>query len=178
MRPAHVSCLVQQFPCSLLAVHCWNQPASVHGLSKVCCECGLLLQACIENGTHYCDITAEAQYIQRNLEEFAEPAKEAGVRIVHSCGLDSVPSEVMTLMAAHHMQKRHGAALGEVTYTVDGSARLDTSSPLCARMPVALLLTVQNRSAFGHLRYLSTRSCSDGGLQRRHNRVFCAIHAR
>ena len=145
---AQVSCILQQSPCSLLAAQCWNQPASVHGPSKASCECWLLLQACIENGTHYCDITAEAQYIQRNLDKFAEPAKKAGVRIVHSCGLDSVPSEVMTLMAAHHMQKRHGAALGEVTYTVDGSARLDTPSPLCPCMQMTLLLTVQNTCTF------------------------------
>jgi short subunit dehydrogenase-like uncharacterized protein len=79
------------------------------------------IQACIENKAHYCDITAEAQYIQRTMSEFDEAAKANGVRIVHSCGLDSVPSEVMSLMAAHHMATEHDSALGQVTYVCEDS---------------------------------------------------------
>lgn len=80
------------------------------------------MQACVENKAHYCDITGEVQFILNTREEFDAAAKENGVRIVHSCGFDSVPSEVMTLQAAHHMATKHNMQLGEVTgYLVDSS---------------------------------------------------------
>lgn len=88
------------------------------------------IQACVEHQAHYCDIAAEAQYIQRSMFEFHEAAKERGVRIVHSCGLDSVPSEVMTLMAAHRMATEHGSALGEVTYVCEDSTHPPPASPV------------------------------------------------
>lgn len=52
------------------------------------------------------------------MDEFDAAAKANGVRIVHSCGFDSVPSDVVTLMAAHHMATTHGMKLGEVASTV------------------------------------------------------------
>lgn len=69
----------------------------------------------MENKAHYCDITGEVQFILNTRDEFDDAAKAAGVRIVHSCGFDSVPSEVITLQAAHYMMTNYGKKLGEVT---------------------------------------------------------------
>jgi len=49
------------------------------------------------------------------MEEFHEEAKAKGVRIVNSCGFDSVPGDALSLMAAHHMKKQHNKKLAETT---------------------------------------------------------------
>lgn len=79
------------------------------------------LQACVENGTHYCDLTGEALFIRRMMEEFHEEARAKGVRIVNSCGFDSVPGDALSLMAAHHMKQQHNKKLAETTVFVDES---------------------------------------------------------
>lgn len=82
----------------------------------------MVLQACVENEAHYCDITGEIQYIRKTMDEFDAAAKAKGVRIVHACGFDSVPTEVMTLQAAHYMYLHHKMQLGEVTGFLVGSS--------------------------------------------------------
>lgn len=79
-------------------------------------------QACVEQGTHYVDITAESHFVRNMIDEFHVAARAARVRIVHNCGFDSVPSDVVTLLAAHHMRAAHGKALGDVTAFVGGGA--------------------------------------------------------
>lgn len=91
------------------------------------------LQACVESGTHYCDVTAEALFIQRMIEEFHEEARGKGVRIVNSCGFDSVPSDSLSLMVANHMKQQHNKKLAETTFFVDKSVisvRLPSSNRL------------------------------------------------
>lgn len=51
-------------------------------------------------------------------------ARNKGVKIVNSCGFDSVPGDVLCLMAAHHMSQQHGKALGETTVIVDDGVQL------------------------------------------------------
>eukprot|EP00892_Ulva_mutabilis_P009618 jgi/Ulvmu1/7028/UM033_0087.1 len=77
-----------------------------------------VVQACVENGAHYCDLTGEALFIRRMMEEYHVEARNKGVKIVHSCGFDSVPGDVLSLMAAHHMRQQHDKTLGETTVLV------------------------------------------------------------
>jgi short subunit dehydrogenase-like uncharacterized protein len=53
-----------------------------------------LVAACAQNGTHYCDLTAEPQWMRAMIDAYQEKARETGARIVHSCGHDSVPSDL------------------------------------------------------------------------------------
>jgi hypothetical protein len=73
------------------------------------------MQACVEHGANYCDLSAEAPWIRKIIDEFHEKAAAKGIRIVHACGFDSVPSEVLTLAAAHYMHEKHGKSLDDVT---------------------------------------------------------------
>jgi len=57
-----------------------------------------LVAACVEAGTDYCDLTGEVQWMRRTIDQFHEQARETGARIVHSCGFDSIPSDIGTLM--------------------------------------------------------------------------------
>ncbi len=53
-----------------------------------------LVAACVDNGTHYCDLTAEPQWMRAMIDAHEERARETGAWIVHSCGHDSIPSDL------------------------------------------------------------------------------------
>ena len=53
-----------------------------------------LVSACVENGTHYCDLAGETQFIRRMIDAYANGARESGARVLHCCGFDSVPSDI------------------------------------------------------------------------------------
>ena len=54
----------------------------------------LLVKACAASGTDYCDLTGEAHWIKRMIERYKTDAQTSGARIVHSCGFDSIPSDL------------------------------------------------------------------------------------
>jgi len=53
-----------------------------------------LIQACVANGTDYCDLTGETQWIKKMITKYETAAQQSGARIVHCCGFDSVPSDM------------------------------------------------------------------------------------
>lgn len=53
-----------------------------------------LVQACVETGTDYCDLTGEAIFIRKMQDLYWEKAKQTGSRIIHCCGVDSIPSDL------------------------------------------------------------------------------------
>jgi len=56
-----------------------------------------LVNACIAAGTHYLDLTGEILFVHESISRH-DRAGAAGARIVHSCGFDSVPSDLGVLM--------------------------------------------------------------------------------
>ena len=58
-----------------------------------------MVAACVEHGTDYCDLTGEVTWARQMIDRFHEPARAAGARIVNSCGFDSVPTDLSTLLA-------------------------------------------------------------------------------
>jgi len=70
--------------------------------------------ACVENGTHYCDLSGEVPWMRRVIDEHHEDARERGVRIVHSCGFDSLPSDLGTLLVQQHAEETFGTACSTV----------------------------------------------------------------
>jgi short subunit dehydrogenase-like uncharacterized protein len=68
-----------------------------------------LVKACAETGTDYCDLTGEAQWIRRMIHGYEKAARKSGARIVHSCGFDSIPSD----LGVHFLQQQAIEALGE-----------------------------------------------------------------
>ncbi len=67
-------------------------PYAVHGLP--------LVQACAEQGTHYADLTGEVLFVRDSIAGAHDRAVQTGARIVHSCGFDSVPSDLALLLAS------------------------------------------------------------------------------
>jgi short subunit dehydrogenase-like uncharacterized protein len=57
-----------------------------------------LVQACARAGTDYADLTGEVLFVRRTLDTVDAVAQGTGARIVHSCGFDSVPSDLGVLL--------------------------------------------------------------------------------
>jgi short subunit dehydrogenase-like uncharacterized protein len=68
-----------------------------------------LVKACAETGTDYCDLTGEAQWIRRMIHGYEKAARKSGARIVHSCGFDSIPSD----LGVHFLQQQAIERFGE-----------------------------------------------------------------
>lgn len=61
-----------------------------------------LIKACVANGTDYCDLTGETQWIKKMIEKYETQTQQSGSRIVHCCGFDSVPSD----MGVYYLQQQ------------------------------------------------------------------------
>ena len=53
-----------------------------------------LVKSCVKSKTHYCDLAGEAQWIRKMIDNYHKAAKVNQIRIVNSCGFDSVPSDL------------------------------------------------------------------------------------
>ncbi|TXD38636.1 hypothetical protein FRC98_05100 [Lujinxingia vulgaris] len=67
-----------------------------------------VVRACVEEGADYCDLTGEMDWVAEMIEGYEEAARSAGVRVVHSCGFDSIPSDLGVLLLQKEAQKRWG----------------------------------------------------------------------
>lgn len=74
-----------------------------------------LVTACAEAGTHYADLTGEVLFIRRTIETLQDAATVSGARIVHSCGFDSVPSDLGVLLLHLEAKGSGSGRLGETT---------------------------------------------------------------
>lgn len=72
-----------------------------------------LVAACLKSRTDYCDSTGEAHFIRRIIDAHHEAARAAAVRIVPTCGFDSIPSDLGTFVLAEHA-RAEGRALAQV----------------------------------------------------------------
>ncbi len=82
-------------------------PYSRHGLPVVA--------ACAAAGTDYADLTGEVPFVRNSIDLYHQQAADNGARIVHSCGFDSIPSD-LTAYALHRRAIEDGAGeLGDTT---------------------------------------------------------------
>ncbi len=77
-----------------------------------------LVAACAAAGTDYADLTGEPLFIRECIDLYHKEAVDTGARIVHSCGFDSIPSD-LTVFALYRLAVRDGAGqLGDTNYVV------------------------------------------------------------
>lgn len=77
-----------------------------------------LVSACAAAGTDYADLTGETPFIRESMDLFGKEAADNGARIVHSCGFDSVPSD-LTVYALYRRALADGTGeLGETDFVV------------------------------------------------------------
>ena len=77
-----------------------------------------LVESCVKNSTHYCDLTGEVPFIRKSIDAFDLKAKKNNCRIVHSCGFDSVPSDIGVLLLQMNSLKRFNKPCDEVNLYV------------------------------------------------------------
>jgi short subunit dehydrogenase-like uncharacterized protein len=85
-------------------------PYAAHGLP--------IVAACAAAGTDYVDLAAEVPFVRRSIDAHHEQSVESGARIVHSCGFDSIPSD-LTVYALHRRVVTDGAGeLADTTFVL------------------------------------------------------------
>jgi short subunit dehydrogenase-like uncharacterized protein len=104
-----------------------------------------LVAACVRAGTDYCDLTGEVQWMRRMIDAHHEQARASGARIVHTCGFDSIPSDLGVLMMQEHMREKHGGHLGSVRLYM-GPIRAGASGGTVASVLQALEEVAADRS--------------------------------
>ena len=57
-----------------------------------------LVESCVKNHTNYCDLTGEVPFIRESIDLFHEKALNNKCKIIHSCGFDSIPSDLGVLL--------------------------------------------------------------------------------
>jgi short subunit dehydrogenase-like uncharacterized protein len=81
-----------------------------------------LAAACAAAGTDYADLTGETIFIRNSIDLYHKQAVDTGARIVHSCGFDSIPSD-LTVFALYQRAERDGSGqLGETNMVVRAMA--------------------------------------------------------
>ncbi|MEP0393291.1 MAG: saccharopine dehydrogenase NADP-binding domain-containing protein [Erythrobacter sp.] len=74
-----------------------------------------LVKVCASTGTHYCDLTGETQWIHAMQQAHEAAAKKSGAFIVHSCGFDSIPSD----LGVHFLQEQIEAEFGQTAEQIE-----------------------------------------------------------
>lgn len=77
-----------------------------------------VIEACVEGGAHYVDLTGEMPFARRMLDRFEAAARDAGIKIVQTCGFESLPPDLLVMLAAETASERFGENLAEVELEV------------------------------------------------------------
>ena len=71
--------------------------------------------------TNYCDISGETQWIRKIIDTFHEKAKKQKIKIINSCGFDSIPSDVGVYFCQSNYYKENGVYANEINMRVAGT---------------------------------------------------------
>ncbi len=77
-----------------------------------------LVAACVRNGTHYCDLCGEVQWMRKMIDLHQSAAEKSGARIVMSCGFDSIPSDFGTWFLQQQAMRLHSQLCERITLLV------------------------------------------------------------
>ena len=75
----------------------------------------LLVEVCVEQGAHYCDLTGEVPWMVEMINLYHDRASSKKLKIVHNCGFDSIPSD----MGVHFMQQQAKEKTGSYAKSID-----------------------------------------------------------
>ena len=81
-----------------------------------------LVAACAAAGTDYADLTGEATFVRRSIDDYHKQAVDTGARIVHACGFDSVPSDMSVYALYRRVQQDGEGDLLDTNYVLRGAS--------------------------------------------------------
>ena len=64
----------------------------------------LMVKSCFDTGTHYIDITGENIWVKDLIDKYHDDASKKGVKIIPSCGYDSIPSDIGAYYSCRMLQ--------------------------------------------------------------------------
>jgi short subunit dehydrogenase-like uncharacterized protein len=79
-----------------------------------------VVQACVEEACHYCDLTGEVPWMRKMIDQHHQAAFEKSIKIVHTCGFDSIPSDVGVREVQQSFFKKYGYYADKVYTRVAG----------------------------------------------------------
>ena len=88
-------------------------PYAIHGTE--------LIHACVKMKTNYCDISGETQWIRKIIDTYHEKAKSLKIKIVNSCGFDSIPSDMGVYFCQSNCYKENGEYANAINMRVAGT---------------------------------------------------------
>ena len=77
-----------------------------------------LVHACAAAGTDYVDLTGEVLFARQSIDDNHELARSTGARIVHSCGFDSIPSDIGVHVLDRQVKADDAGGLTDTTLVV------------------------------------------------------------
>ena len=88
-------------------------PYAIHGTE--------LIHACVKMKTNYCDISGETQWIRKIIDTYHKKAKNKKIKIVNSCGFDSIPSDMGVYFCQSNYYKENGEYAHAINMRVAGT---------------------------------------------------------
>lgn len=81
-----------------------------------------LVAACAAHGTHYCDLTGEVHWMREMISAHQASAVASGARLVHTCGFDSIPSDMGVYFLQQQMLAKHGVPAQQIKFRLRGTS--------------------------------------------------------
>jgi short subunit dehydrogenase-like uncharacterized protein len=81
-----------------------------------------VVASCVRMGAHYCDLSGEVPWMRRMIDAHHAAAAAKKLRIVHSCGFDSIPSEMGVLYLQQQAKKQTGTYCTEIKTGLKGAS--------------------------------------------------------
>ena len=114
-----------------------------------------LVQACVEHGTHYCDLTGEPEFVNNMISRYDEQARNRGAAIVNCCGFDSIPHDAGALFTVRALEALcDGDLQGQVKLEGVVSASGTFSGGTWQSALTAFGRPQENRAAMRHARHV------------------------
>ena len=79
-----------------------------------------VVAACAAAGTDYADLTGEVPFVRQSIDQHHAQAADNGARIVHSCGFDSIPSDLNVYALHRRILDDDAGEMGETTFVLRG----------------------------------------------------------
>jgi short subunit dehydrogenase-like uncharacterized protein len=72
-----------------------------------------VIEACVSSGAHYADLTGEIPFVRQMIDEFDGPASAAEIKVVQTSGFESLPPDLLVLLAAESARQLWEEGLAE-----------------------------------------------------------------
>ena len=93
-----------------------------------------LVAACVDSGTHYCDLAGEVQWIRKMIDTHHERAKASGAKIVNCCGFDSVPMDIGVWFLQDAANEKYGSYCNSISMLVKATKGTASGGTLASMM--------------------------------------------